>query len=126
MNDRIHIEQLELSAFIGVPEEERLAPQRLTLNLTLEPERGFGALEDQIENTVNYFEVARAVQGWARERPRCLIETLVEEIAERLLARFALGAVELELRKFILPDTAFVAVRIRRQKPSPCQEIPEA
>jgi dihydroneopterin aldolase len=116
MPDLIEIEALELSAHIGVPEEERAAPQRLTLSMKLEPLRDFRALEDRIENTVNYFEVARAVQALARERARKLIETLAEEIAAELLGRFALRAVELELRKFILPDTAHVAVRIRREK----------
>jgi dihydroneopterin aldolase len=29
LSDRIHIEQLEISAYIGVPEKERSTPQRL-------------------------------------------------------------------------------------------------
>jgi dihydroneopterin aldolase len=115
MPDTIHIEELELSAHIGVPDEERAFPQRLTVNLTLEPRRDFRALGDEIGNAVNYFQVARAVQGIAREHPRRLIETLAEDIAASLLARFALQAVEVELRKYILPDTAFVAARIRRE-----------
>jgi dihydroneopterin aldolase len=45
-----------------------------------------------------------------------LIETLAEEIAGELLTRFALRAVEVELRKFILPDTAHVAIRLRRER----------
>ncbi|MES2572750.1 MAG: dihydroneopterin aldolase [Verrucomicrobiota bacterium] len=114
--DRIHIEALELSTRIGVPEEERATPQRLTVNLTLEPLRDFSGLADRIENTVNYFEVARAVQALARARPRQLIETLAGEIATFLLNGFALRAVEIELRKYILPDTAYVAVRMRREK----------
>ncbi|MDB6173750.1 MAG: dihydroneopterin aldolase [Chthoniobacteraceae bacterium] len=114
--DLIHIEALELSARIGVPEEERAVPQRLTINLTLQPSADFRALSDTIEKTVNYFEVARAVQAIARERPRCLLETLGEDISAALLKGFALQAVEIELRKYILPDTAHVAVRLRREK----------
>jgi dihydroneopterin aldolase len=114
--DLIHLEALELSARIGVPEEERAVPQRLTINLTLQPRVDFRALSDRIENTVNYFEVARAVQAIAREKPRHLIETLGEEIAMALLNNFALQAVEIELRKYILPDTAYVAIRLRREK----------
>ena len=63
--------------------------------------------------------MARAVQALTLARPRKLIETLVEEIAAELLVRFSLSAIEIELRKFILPDTAFVAVRIRREKITP-------
>lgn len=117
MPDRILIDRLELSSRIGVPDDERAAPQRLTANLVLEPIRGFSALGDDIENTVDYFAVCEAVKALSLARPRRLIETLAEEIAEALLARFALRAVEVELRKFILPDTAFVAVQIRRERP---------
>ena len=60
--------------------------------------------------------MSRARFRRSRGRGRALIETLAEEIAAELLARFPLQAVELELRKFILPDTAFVAVRIRRSR----------
>ncbi len=53
-------------------------------------------------------------------RPRRLIETLAEDIAAHLLARFPLRAVEVELRKYIFPDTAFVATALRReQSPAP-------
>ncbi len=116
MPDTIHIADLELSAEIGVPDAERAQPQRLTVHLTLEPRYGFEDLNDQIENTVDYFQVTRAVQALARSRPRKLIETLAEEIAAELLGAFALREVQVELRKYILPDTAHVAVRIRRAK----------
>ena len=43
-----------------------------------------------------------------------LIETLAHEMAEHLLWRFGLVRVELELRKFVLPETRYVAVRVVR------------
>jgi len=116
MPDQIHVESLELSSFIGVPDAERAAPQRLTVSLTLEPMRDFRSLGDDIENAVDYFVVTRFVKTLSLERPRRLIETLTEEIAEALLARFALRAVKVELRKYILADTEYVAVRIRRER----------
>jgi dihydroneopterin aldolase len=116
MPDRIRIESLELSSYIGVPDEERATAQRLTASLVLDPMRGFGKLDDRIENTVDYFAVCEFVKALSRARPRHLLETLAEEIAGELLARFPLRAVEIELRKFILPDTAFVAVQLRRER----------
>lgn len=116
MPDTILVEALELSSFIGVPEEERAAAQRLTVSLVLEPIRDFRALGDRIENTVDYFTLTEFVKAFSLAHPRRLIETLAEEIAAELLARFALCAVEIELRKFILPDTQFVAIRIRRER----------
>jgi dihydroneopterin aldolase len=116
MPDRIRIESLELSAHIGVPDEERSRPQRLTASLVLEPIRDFRALDDRLENTVDYFVLTESVKALASARPRQLLETLAEEIAGDLLTRFPLRSVEIELRKFILPDTAFVAIQIRRER----------
>lgn len=114
MPDRIHIEALQLRTRIGVPEEERVEPQRLTVSLTLEPKDGFCALDDRIEATVDYAAVCETVKALAAERPRRLVETLAQEIAAALLTAYPLQRVEVELRKFILPDTDYVAVRIAR------------
>jgi dihydroneopterin aldolase len=116
MRDTIVIEQLELAAHIGVPDEERATVQRLTVSLRLKVERDFRELGDDLRKTVDYFAVAEQVKELAAEKPRRLIETLSEEIAAAVLRDFAVAAVEVELRKFILPDTAFVAVRLRRER----------
>ena len=119
MIDRIHIESLELSAHIGVPDAERAATQRLTVSLTIEPHRDFRGLGDELAKTVDYFAVCEEVKALSAARPRKLIETLAEEIAELVLEHFAVAAVEVELRKFILPDTAHVGVVIRRAARQP-------
>ena len=115
MRDTIHIERLELWTHIGVPDEERATAQRLEVSLTVEPSVSFHALGDEIARTVDYFQVCEAVKTLATARPRRLIETLAEEIASLLLERFGVEAVEVELRKFILPDTDHVCVRLRRE-----------
>ena len=116
MPDTILIEQLELAAHIGVPDAERNTPQRLTVSLRMEVARDFRELNDDICRAVDYFAVCAAIKALAAEPPRRLIETLAEEIAAVVLRDFAVAAVEVELRKFILPDTAFVAVCLRRER----------
>jgi dihydroneopterin aldolase len=39
--DEIHVRELELSAHIGVPDEERATPQRLTVSIVMWPIVGF-------------------------------------------------------------------------------------
>ena len=112
--DRIIVSNLELQAHVGVPDSERSESQRLTLNLVITPKRLFRGLDDEIKNTVDYYALTRRVQSLAAERPRKLIETLVEEIALCVLREFAVEEVDAELRKYILPDTEFVAVRLNR------------
>jgi len=116
MPDQIHIEALEVWSHIGVPAEEREAIQPLNMSLTLEPLRNFRALEDCIEATVDYAAVCQAVKALAADRPRKLVETLAEETAAALLADFPIRRVTLEVRKFILPGTDYVAIRIEREK----------
>ena len=116
MEDTVIVSQLEIRAHVGVPAAERGAAQRLTVSLRLVPMRGFAALGDDIGNTVDYAAVCAMVRQEAESRPRRLIETLAGEIAAVLLARFPLGAVEVEVRKYILPGTEYVAVSIRRER----------
>lgn len=114
--DQILISKLELSTRIGATEDERSKPQRLLASLVLEPSRSFGDMRDRLPLTVDYVAVAQAVKAHASAGERTLIETLVEEIAALLLRRFALNAVEIELRKFFLPDAEFTGVRLRRER----------
>ena len=116
--DEIHVANLALNVRVGVTDEEQARAQRLTVSLTLRPARGFADLGDRIENTVNYAAVCTAVRALATP-PRRLIETLALDIAAEILARFAVASVEVELRKYILPDTDYVAVRLSRQQPAP-------
>lgn len=55
--DHIHIEQLEVFAHIGVPDDEHSRPQRLTINITLWPTEQGPELGDDIGRTVNYASV---------------------------------------------------------------------
>jgi FolB domain-containing protein len=116
-SDAIHICKLELSAHIGVPDEERKRAQRLTVDLRLVPVRDFRNLADDLANTVDYFSLTRRMQSLANERPRKLIETLAQEIAACCLEEFAVREVEVELYKYILPDTAHVSVKVSRRRP---------
>ena len=114
--DRIFVADLELFSHIGVPDAERAAPQRLTVNLCLVPRVCFSQLDDDITNTVDYFALTRRVRALASERPRKLIETLAQEMAVCCLEVFAVAWVEVELRKYILADTTYVSVRVQREK----------
>lgn len=116
MKDTIVINGLEVPLHIGVPEEERRNPQILKLHIELVPAQGFTGLNDEIANAVNYYSVSQRVKALAAERPRKLIETLGEELCAMILCEFAVVEVELAIEKFILPDTDFVGLRMRRSR----------
>ena len=118
MDHQIHIEQLEVFAHIGVPEEERSAPQRLTFSITLWPIRDASQLDDQIAKAVNYAAVCAQTKKFVRGRRDRLIETLADALARHLLEVFEIRRITIELRKFILPDVEFVSVTVTRDRPA--------
>lgn len=116
MKDTIVIRGLVLPVFIGVPDEERAVEQSLKIHLELVPQAGFSGLMDEIDNAVNYYDVAQRVKYVAAARPRKLIETLAVEITTMVLEEFAVSDVILEIEKFILPDTNWVGLKMMRSR----------
>ncbi len=112
----IAIQGLEVMASVGVPEQERTVPQRLLIDLrfaaSVQPEE----LHDDLTQTVDYAAVSLHVNEITIERPRKLIETLADELTERLLTEFSLSWIELTIRKFILPQTEWVSVTVKRMR----------
>ena len=112
--DSIHIEQLEVFARVGVTENERAKPQRLTLSITVWPNERFEDLEDAISKAVNYSAICVAAREFVGDRSDKLIETLVAGLASHLLQTFPIRTVRIELRKFVLPDAQYAAVIVTR------------
>jgi dihydroneopterin aldolase len=113
-DDRVHIEELEISARIGVPEKERANPQRLTVSISFWPYYEQRDSADKIENTVNYLIVAEETKNFVRDQSTNLIETLADRLATHLLKTFRIQRVTVELRKFPLKDAKHVSVTVTR------------
>ncbi len=114
MSDEIEVHRLRVTARIGVTEEERATPQGLMMSLRIFPEGGLGGVDDEIGRTTDYAVVAQEVRDLCATRTLKLIETLAEEIADLMMDRHGPCEVEVEVRKFVLPDCDYVAVKIRR------------
>jgi len=114
MNDRILISDIETQCNIGVPDEERQTPQRLLISLELETDFTKASAEDNLMKTIDYHAVYLRVKEACAERERKLIETLAEDIASSMLAEFGVKCIRVEIKKFILPATAYVSVKIER------------
>ena len=118
MPEWIEIAELEVQSSVGVSEKERRTRQKLAVYLRFQIAPPFGSLADEIARTIDYGAVANQVSAIAASGSRRLIETLVAEIADGLMARFPMIRLEVELRKFILPNTRYVSVRTVRRRGS--------
>ena len=112
--DKVHIEQLDVFTRVGVPEEERANPQRLTVSISFWPYQQTSDLADHIERTVNYSTVAEQTKNFLGNQSVKLIETLAERLANHLLKNFPIQMVTIELRKFALQDAKYVSITVSR------------
>lgn len=113
--DRIKISDLAVHYHVGVPDEERSTAQRLLLTLEIGADFSEAAGADDISKTIDYDRVSRRLLKFGEGRSWKLIETLAVEIAEMLRREFGAKSVTVEIKKFVLPDAAYVSVRVSRQ-----------
>jgi len=114
--DQIIIKELEVFIRVGVPEAERAKPQRLLVTVEMDHDFTAAARHDRLQETIDYHAVAVRLAGIGRRRSWKLIETLAVDMAEMILREFKPKRVNIEIRKFILPQTRHVAVRVTRPK----------
>jgi 7,8-dihydroneopterin aldolase/epimerase/oxygenase len=126
VEDLISIRGLRLTAWIGVPAEERAEPQTLVADIHLTPSRPLTGLGDEIAHTIDYDAVSRHVRTLAATARRRLLESLAEDIITSLFAwQPEISGIEVCLRKHIIPGTDSVEVRLRRRR-TPSQSAPAA
>lgn len=115
--DSILIRGLQLPCRIGCLPEERVLAQTLEVDLAIALRSNRAARSGKIEDTVCYKTVAEELRELSQKREWALIEQLAEDITMHILEGFpAAFSVELELRKFILPATKYVGLRILRSR----------
>jgi len=113
--DTIVIKDLEVFYHVGVPDEERAGAQRLLITAELSLDFSAATASDDVTKTIDYNAVAGRLVRFGEGRSWKLIETLAHDIARMILKEFGAGSVSVEVKKFILPETRYVAVRLTRK-----------
>ena len=114
MTPVLSLVDLELTCNLGVPVEERAQPQKILCTAVFPvPNFKKAAQTDSLEHTVNYYDLSQLLQKTARQKERKLIETLAADLSQAALAAFPLPWIDLELKKFILPETRYISFQAR-------------
>ena len=113
--DQITIEGLEVFYHVGVPKTERAKAQRLLISLTLETPFARAQATDDLNETIDYSAIAIGLTEFGKGRSWQLIERLANDIAEWILSEFRPLRVTVEIKKFIIPNTQHVAVKLTRE-----------
>lgn len=105
---------LKLSCHLGVPDAERRKAQTVLCTAVFPvPSLARAAAGDDLRKTVDYHSLSQVLRAEARRIPRKLLERLATDLARVACRRFRLPWIEIELKKFILPETRHVSFRAR-------------
>ena len=116
---RLFLNRITLDAQIGVHDFERQGTQRLWVDVSLwVPLHQSTPHSDALAEVVDYDFVRREAQAIVARGHVQLQETIVDTLAERLLAHPAVVAVRVATSKpDVYPDTEAVGVEVFRLKP---------
>lgn len=111
----VFVRDLDLSALIGIYDDEKLKPQRIVVNIDLSVREGSG--DDDISHVVSYEIIVRKVEAIIAEGHINLVETLCERIAESCLRDRRVMAARVRVEKpDIIPNARSVGVEIERSR----------
>ncbi len=115
---RIVVRDLLLMCRIGIYEHERLAPQRVRINVDLAVSETVGDTGDDIANVYNYEDVISGTKSVIASRHIDLVETLAEEIASHCLKDARVEDVRVRVEKLdVYAEAESVGIEIERRQP---------
>lgn len=120
--DQIRLTGVRARGHHGVFEHERRDGQDFVVDVTMEVDLAPAGTTDDLTRTVNYGEVAADVVAVIEGPPHDLIETVAEQIADRVLRRVLVEAVEVTVHKPQAPvgvPFGDVSVTVRRRRDVP-------
>jgi len=119
MSDFIEIKGISGFGYHGLFEHERQNGQSFAVDVKLELLKKKASKSDDINDAVDYSEVAKLVYARIVGEPVNLIEHLAQLMAQELLGTFPLKSVEVVVHKANAPvglPVSDIAVRIKRSQ----------
>jgi len=114
---RVFVRDLVVSCSIGVFDHERLAPQRVRINVDLTAREPGAVLDDDVAKVVRYDDVIEGIRMLIAEGHVNLVETLAERIAEFCLGNPRVLIVRVRVEKpDVVVEAAGVGVEIERRR----------
>jgi 7,8-dihydroneopterin aldolase/epimerase/oxygenase len=118
--DKIIIEDLEIYAYHGVAEEEKKLGQIFIVSLQVSADLNTAAVNGDINATINYADVCRAVQKALNTKKYDLIETAALKVIDEIFNSFSNAlSVKILLKKPWAPmgyHLKYAAVELERRR----------
>ena len=97
--DKIYLTGLQIETIVGIWDWERQIPQTVVIDLEMGADIARAAKTDDIEDTLNYKQVAKRVQALVEEGRFQLVETMAESVAQVILDEFDVSWVQVRVNK---------------------------
>ena len=118
-NDKIYIRDLSIRCIIGVNQDERTEKQDVVINVVLFTDTRKAGQTDDLDDSVDYKKVKKAILSLVESSEFLLIEKLADEIAKVCLDDSKVQKVNVTVDKpGVLRYTRSVAVEIVRTRES--------
>ncbi len=123
MADHIRLKDITIFGFYGVSPAEREVGQKIQIDLDIETDLSAAAESDQLQDTINYESIySRVMEVVGTGKTFRLLESLGEEIANRILDFPTVHRVDIRLRKLSLPfpnNLTHIEIALSRENPIP-------
>jgi 7,8-dihydroneopterin aldolase/epimerase/oxygenase len=113
---KITIVDLEVQYHVGVSDEERAKPQRLLITVDMSFDFSSAAASDRITKTIDYHAVAKHIIEFGEGRSWKLIEKVVKDVTDLVIEEFQPASTTVTVKKFAIPQAAYVAVTLSKQR----------
>lgn len=115
--DKVYVTGLKVDAYIGVYDWEHEQTQPLIIDLEMDWDNRKAAESKQLKDALDYDALSQAVIKLIQARPRALIETIAEELAQLVLQQFKTPRVRVKVAKPQAVSAAqYTAVEIVRSQ----------
>jgi dihydroneopterin aldolase len=114
--DYITIDSLRIQGTHGYYEHERQAEQEFCVSLKVGVDAKEAGKSDELADTIDYDKLRTITEDVFKGRPRYLIETLAEEIAENILKEMLVREVTISIQKTAVWPNGVPGVVVTRSK----------
>ncbi len=113
----ILVRDLLLKCSIGIHEHERLAPQRVRINVDMAVIEHSGAVADDITQVVSYEDIISGIKRLVESGHINLVETLADRIAALCLVDARVVRTRIRVEKLdVYAEAAAVGIEIERRR----------
>lgn len=115
--DKIFITNLSVNGLLGIHAHEQKFPQEIRISAIVSTDIRSAALNDDIQQTVNYSTLANKITQFIQAKPHLTIEALIEALAAEILQDERISALWLRVEKpNAVPAAESVGIEITRSR----------